>query len=131
MVGAQSALPEPLGPFIMGLLVGLRDTRPESTKEDLRTVGLTHIIAVSGANLTIILQACQKLLGKRSKGMSTFDIRPDRCIFTTVWSKCFHCPRRTVSMLSIFAAYYGRAFPPLNLILFAAVITAFANPIYI
>jgi competence protein ComEC len=36
-----------------------------------------------------------------------------------------------VSLLSIAAAYYGRSFKPLVLLIFAAAITAFANPYYV
>jgi competence protein ComEC len=36
-----------------------------------------------------------------------------------------------VSVLSIAASYYGRAFKPLNLICLAAAITAWANPVYV
>src|SRR5690606_14657561 len=36
-----------------------------------------------------------------------------------------------VSMLSIVAGYYGREFRPLGLILLAACITAWANPLYV
>jgi predicted membrane metal-binding protein len=61
--GMQSALPEPLAPFAMGLLVGQRATLPANVKQDLLMVGLTHIIAVSGYNLTIMLGASRRLLG--------------------------------------------------------------------
>jgi competence protein ComEC len=69
--GMQSALPEPLAPFAMGLLVGQRATLPDGVKQDLLMVGLTHIIAVSGYNLTIILQATRRLLAGFSKRLST------------------------------------------------------------
>jgi competence protein ComEC len=36
-----------------------------------------------------------------------------------------------VSVLSIAASYYGRSFKPLNLIALAAMITAWANPVYL
>lgn len=132
IAGTQSALPEPLAPFVMGLLVGQRATLPEQTKEDLKKVGLTHIIAVSGANLTIILQASQKLLGKRSKRISTGLTVGLILVFLILSGASASIVRAAiVSMLSIAVGYYGRAFKPLNLISFAAVITAWANPVYI
>lgn len=70
--GMQTALPEPLASFAMGLLVGQRATLSPSVKQDLLMVGLTHIIAVSGYNLTIILHAAQRVIGRRSKRLSTF-----------------------------------------------------------
>lgn len=132
VAGTQSALPEPLAPFVMGLLVGQRATLPDSTKEDLKMVGLTHIIAVSGANLTIILRASQKLFGKRSKRISTGLTVGLIMVFLVLTGASASIVRAAmVSMLSIVASYYGRSFKPLNLILMAAVITAWANPVYL
>jgi ComEC/Rec2-related protein len=132
VAGTQSALPEPLAPFVMGLLVGQRATLPANVKEDLQKVGLTHIIAVSGANLTIILQASQKLLGKRSKRISTGLTAALIMVFLVLSGASASIVRAAiVSMLSIAAGYYGRSFKPLNLITFAAVITAWANPVYL
>lgn len=130
--GMQSALPEPLAPFAMGLLVGQRATLPDSIKKDLLMVGLTHIIAVSGYNLTIILHASKRLLGRRSKRVSTWLAIGLIGIFLLLSGASASIVRAAiVSMLSIAASYYGRAFRPLNLILFAACITVWANPHYL
>ena len=132
VAGTQTALPEPLAPFVMGLLVGQRATLPQDVKDDLRKVGLTHIIAVSGYNLTIILQATTKILGKKSKRVSTFLTVGLIGVFLLLTGASASIVRAgMVSMLSIAAAYYGRNFKPLNLICLAAVITAWANPVYI
>lgn len=132
VAGAQSALPEPLAPFVMGLLVGQRATLPQSVKSDLQKVGLTHIIAVSGYNLTIILQASRRVLGKRSKRMSTFLSLALIAVFLLLAGASASIVRAAiVSMLSIAASYYGRSFQPLSLICFAAALTAFASPVYI
>lgn len=132
IAGMQTALPEPLAPFAMGLLVGQRATLPQEIKQDLLMVGLTHIIAVSGYNLTIILQASRRLLVKRSKRISTFLTIGLIGVFILLAGASASIVRATiVSLLSIVAAYYGRSFKPLNLICLAAVITAWINPVYI
>ena len=132
VAGAQTALPEPLAPFVMGLLVGQRANLPQSTKDDLQKVGLTHIIAVSGANLTIILQAMRQLLGKRSKRISTFLTLGLMGVFLILAGASASIVRAAmVSLLSIATSYYGRGFRPLNLIALAAVLTACANPVYL
>lgn len=132
IAGMQTALPEPLAPFAMGILVGQRATLPAEVKQDLRMVGLTHIIAVSGYNLTIILQATRKMLGKKSKRISTFLTVGLIGVFLLLTGASASIVRAAmVSLLSILAAFYGRSFKPLNLICFAAVITAWANPVYI
>lgn len=130
--GMQTALPEPLAPFAMGLLVGQRATLPDNVKQDLLMVGLTHIIAVSGYNLTIILHASRRLLGKRSKRMSTFLTLALIGIFLLLAGASASIVRAAiVSVLSIAASYYGRSFKPLNLIMLAAAITVWVNPVYV
>lgn len=130
--GMQTALPEPLAPFAMGLLVGQRANLPEEVKEDLLRVGLTHIIAVSGYNLTIILHASRNLLGKRSKRISTLLSLGLIGVFLLLAGASASIVRAAiVSVLSVAAGYYGRGFKPLNLIMLAAAITALANPVYV
>lgn len=129
---AQTALPEPAAPFAMGILVGQRATLPDQVKDDFLKVGLTHIIAVSGYNLTIILNASRKLLGKRSKRISTLLSIALIGVFLLITGLSASIVRAAiVSMLSILTGYYGRTMKPLNLITLAAVITAWANPFYL
>jgi len=130
--GMQTALPEPLAPFAMGLLVGQRATLPAGVKQDLLMVGLTHIIAVSGYNLTIILHASRRLMAKRSKRLSTLLSFGLIGVFLLLAGTSASIVRAAiVSMLSIITSYYGRAMKPLNLLALAAAITAWANPFYI
>jgi competence protein ComEC len=130
--GMTSALPEPQASFAMGLLIGQRTSLPADVKQALLMVGLTHIIAVSGYNLTIMLNASQRILGSRSKRVSTgmaILLMSTFLLFTGFSASIVRAA--IVSMLSIWSAYYGRAFKPLNLILVAAAITAWANPAYV
>ncbi len=130
--GMQSALPEPVASFGLGLLIGQRNTLPEDTSEQLRHVGLTHIIAVSGYNLTIIVMACRRLLAKRSKFQATFVCLALIGLFLLITGSSPPIVRAAiVSVLSIGAWYYGRAIKPLALLLLAAAITVVANPIYL
>ena len=130
--GMQTALPQPLAPFAMGLLVGQRATLPDDVKQDLLMVGLTHIIAVSGYNLTIILRASKHLLAKYSKRLSTLLSLALIAVFLLLAGASASIVRAAiVSVLSIWASYYGRSFKPLLLIAFAAAITAWANPFYV
>ena len=132
VAGMQSVLPEPLAPFAMGLLVGQRATLPEGVKQDLLMVGLTHIIAVSGYNLTIILHASRRLLGKLSKRLATGMSLGLIVVFLAIAGASASIVRAAiVSVLSIWAAYYGRPIKPLNLLALTAVITGWANPNYL
>jgi competence protein ComEC len=132
IAGLQTALPEPAASFSAGLLIGQRSNLPDSIKQDLLMVGLTHIIAVSGYNVTIMLRASQNLIGRRSKRLSTFIALGLIGVFLLFTGSSASIVRAAiVSGLSIWAGYYGRRFRPLNLITLAAAITAAANPFYV
>jgi len=130
--GMQSALPEPAASFALGLLIGQRSTLPEDTSEQLRHVGLTHIIAVSGYNLTIIVLACRRLLAKRSKFQATAACLALIGLFLLITGSAPPIVRAAiVSLIGIAAWYYGHNIRPLVLLLVAATITVAANPVYL
>ena len=130
--GMYSALPEPAASFGLGLLIGQRSTLPDSTKEQLQHTGLTHIIAVSGFNLTIIVLACRRLLAKRSKFQATFVCLALIGLFLLITGSSPPIVRASViSVLAIAAWYYGRNIKPLVLLLVAAAATVLANPLYL
>lgn len=130
--GMQSALPEPQASFGMGLLIGEKTTLPKTVTNNLSAVGLTHIIAVSGYNLTIIVAAVRRLLIRRSKYQTTVIAIMLIAGFLLLTGFSASIVRAAiVSMLSIIAWYYGRKFRPMLLISFTAAVTALWNPLYI
>ncbi len=130
--GMESALPEPLASFAIGLLIGQRSTLPQDVSNRLSMVGLTHIVAVSGYNLTIIVIAMRRVLGKRSKYQSAFFSLLLIGLFLMVTGFSASIVRAAlVSVLSLVAWYYGRSIRPILLIAMAAAITAGLNPFYL
>lgn len=132
VAGMQSALPEPLASFGMGLLIGQRANLPDGVYQSLLMVGLVHIIAVSGYNLTIILRASKGLLSKYSRRLSlvlAFLLIGVFLLFAGASASIVRAAM--VSVLSLLAAYYGRSVKPLVLIMLAAAITAWLNPYYV
>lgn len=130
--GMLNALPEPAASFALGLLVGQRSTLPEQVNEQLSTAGLTHIVAVSGYNLTIIILAVSYVLKGRSKYQATAVSVALIILFLLFTGFSASIVRAAiVSGLAITAGYYGRKFRPLLLILLAAALTAGWYPIYI
>lgn len=57
----DSLFPEPSASFAKGLLFGASVKLPESLREDFRKAGLTHIFALSGYNVIVILSALEIL----------------------------------------------------------------------
>lgn len=132
VAGMQSALPEPLASFGLGILIGQRNTLPARVTEQLSIVGLTHIIAVSGYNLTILVRGTRRAFSKRSKYQS-FVISVALIITFLLFTGFSPSIIRAaiVSILSLLAWYWGRAFRPVLLLLLVAALTAGWNPIYI
>lgn len=132
VAGMQSALPEPHASFGLGLLIGQRSTLPEKVADQLSTVGLTHLIAVSGYNLMIIVRGSRRFLKKTSKYQSTVisAVMIAAFLLFTGFSPSI-IRAAIVSILGLLAWYYGRAFRPMLLLLLAAALTAGYYPIYL
>lgn len=130
--GLQSTLPEPQASFGLGILVGQRDTLPEQTSDMLKMVGLTHIIAVSGYNLTVLVRFTRRFLAKRSKFQATTGAITLILAFLVVTGGQPSIVRAAIiSILSLGAWYYGRTIRPMVLILLTAAGTALWNPMYL
>lgn len=114
--GLENTLPEPLASFARGLLIGQRNTLPKDVTAILSAVGLTHIIAVSSYNLTIMICAGKHMFGKRSKFQTYIGSQLLILGFLLVTG----LSATIISTLSLGAWYYGRSIKPLLLILFAA-----------
>lgn len=132
VAGMETALPEPQASFGLGLLIGQRSTLPKDITDELSVTGLTHIIAVSGYNLTILVLAVRQLTGKRSKYQSTVLSILLIVGFLLITGFSASIVRAAiVSGLSLWAWYYGRTIRPLLLIALAAAITAAWYPLYL
>ncbi len=64
-VGAS--LPEPYASLALGLVTGVNDAFDTEFKEQLRATGTTHIVAVSGYNLTIVALLLRRWGNRRSR----------------------------------------------------------------
>ncbi|MEX2006602.1 MAG: ComEC/Rec2 family competence protein [Candidatus Saccharimonadales bacterium] len=129
--GIQSALPEPAASFGLGILVGQRNTMPAEINQQLVTVGLVHIVAVSGYNLTILVRAVSRLrLGSKYQKLVLSLSLIGLFVVITGFSASI-VRAAVVSSLGLWAWYYGRQARPLLVLALAAAITAYARPFYI
>jgi len=60
----NSSMPEKESYIMAGMLIGYTDKMPEELEEDFRRAGLSHIMAVSGANIAFLLAPFLWLLKK-------------------------------------------------------------------
>jgi len=55
----QKSLPEPESSFVSGILLGAKQNMPQKLQEDFSNTSTTHLIALSGFNITIIANFIQ------------------------------------------------------------------------
>lgn len=130
--GMRTAIAEPMASFGLGLLVGVRGLIPKPLQEELTLVGLSHLVAVSGYNLTIIVAAAHKLLERFGRSLALVSSLWLIGAFLAVTGASASIVRAgVVAVLALLAAHYGRRFQPLVLILLAAAATAAVKPAYL
>ena len=124
------ALPEPHAGLLMGILLGVKAALPEDLKNDLSTLGLTHIVVVSGFNLTVIAGALQKgsskLLSRRgSLLLGLIGI----VLFTLMVGASAAVVRSAIMVsLAIIASALGRQSDALTSLALAAAVMVEVNP---
>lgn len=102
---------EPYNGFVSGLLLGNRSEISPDLMQDFNTVGLTHIIAISGYNITLVISmVC---------GLFSFLSRKKRVIFSIIFVICFvvlvgssaSVVRAAVmGIIGLVAVYFGRVY---------------------
>lgn len=132
ITGINSDLPEPLNGFALGLLIGARSLIPKSLQAKLAAVGLSHLVAVSGYNLTIIVVALRRLLKEFSRYVALVGALWLIGVFVVVAGAGSSIVRAAiVSVLSLVAYYYGRHIKPWVLVAVPAVLTTIWRPEYL
>jgi len=130
--GMQNTLPDQLASFGLGLLIGQRTTLDATLEEELITVGLIHIVAVSGYNLTVIIEVVRRILRRGSRYQTLFFSITLIVVFLLFTGYSPSIVRAAiVSSISLTAWLFGRVFKPVLLLLFVAALTAGINPLYL
>lgn len=128
----KNAIPEPRSNLGLGYLVGVRVNIPKDLSDQLALVGLTHIVAVSGYNLTIIVQAVRRMIGKRSAYQSVVFSGLLILGFLIITGGSAPINRAAVVCgFSLLGWYFGRTIKASVLLLLSGALTAFASPLYI
>ncbi len=116
----------------LGYLLGMRSSLPDGLADTLKTVGLTHIIVASGANLSILIGFARKVFGKISRFTGLFGSTFLILSYVGIVGLQPSMVRAgIVSILSLIAWYVGRTFQPARLLAIVAAITLIYNPMYL
>lgn len=125
-------MPEPEASLGLGFVIGQKSALPDDLVDQLKIVGLTHIVVASGYNLTILVRFARRLLARRSRYLALVGSVVLVALFVAFSGLSPSMNRAAiVTGLSLLAWYYGRKFHPLQLIVFVAAASAFMYPVYI
>lgn len=126
----SKTLPEPHASFMNALLTGNKSSIPDWLLEDFKKTGTSHIIALSGFNITIIIFILRNLTKGLSRNLS-FLIPILAIVLFIILTGAEASVVRAGIMGSMFlmAKRFGRQSDSLIAMVFVAAIMIFANPL--
>lgn len=128
----RAMMPEPEASLGIGFVVGQKSALPDDLVDQLKIVGLTHIVVASGYNLTILVRFARRLLSRRSRYLAFIGSVVLVVLFVACSGLSPSMNRAAiVTALSLLAWYYGRQFHPIQLILYVASGSALLYPVYL
>ena len=132
IASVRSNIPPSLSGFGIGLLVGAKSLIPGDLQDDMSAVGLSHVVAASGYNLTILVIAMQRILAGVSIFAATAAAGWLIAAFMVVSGFSAAIFRASlVSTVSMLTSFYGYKVSPVTLITLPAALTLAWNPDFI
>ena len=123
--------PEPQASFLAGLLYGARSGLPQDVLDNFQATGVTHIIAISGYNITIVSAVFLIIaysLGLRRK--KAFPIVVLAIVIFVIFTGASPSVVRAgiMGILVLFAKQVGRTSRIFNVLIFTAAFMSLQNP---
>ena len=124
-------VPEPQVKLGLSYLLGMKAGLPDDLDENLRTVGLVHIVVASGAHLSILIEIARKIFGKLSRfaGLLFSVIFVVFFMAMVGWTPSI-MRAGVMTILTLLTWYVGRKFAPWRIILIVAAGTLLVNPMF-
>ena len=124
-------LSEPQAAFLAGLLLGEKRGLPQELMDDFSRTGTTHIIALSGYNITIIAVALMSLFNffMLRRSISFWVAVAIIVLFVIMTGASASAVRAAImGILVLIAQHSGRLYSIRNALIFAGAIMVFINP---
>src|SRR3989344_3935001 len=127
----NAVLPEPHASFLSGLILGERRSIPKILIEDFKITGKSHIVALSGYNITIVAMSIMQFLAwlsipfRISFWLATIAVG----LFTLLTGASASVVRAAImGILVLIARKEGRLYSVRNALVFAGAVMIFQNP---
>ncbi len=120
---------EPEASLVAGLLMGLRRTIPAEILDDFNRAGLTHVLAISGYNITLMITIFGLMLRFFSRRVRFFGMLGGILLFLLFTGFSASVIRAAwMGFFVILAVFSGRKSHGLLILLFSAGVMVFLNP---
>ncbi len=117
----RNLLPPPYAGFVKGLLFGTKNALSKDILQNFKETGLTHIIAVSGYNISILIVFCSKFFGFLGKNCKFFVMIFLIVLFVLLTGFSASCIRAAImGIVGYYAVFAGRQYLPFLGLIFAA-----------
>ncbi len=117
------------GSLIVGMLIGERGNIPKDVSENFARTGLSHVVAVSGFNMTIIAMACASLAWYISRRPSNYLTVLIVLSFSVITGASASVVRAALmALLLVLAQLSGRLYTSVYALLWAAGLMVLHNP---
>ncbi len=128
----KSQIPEEQANLGLSYLLGMKAGLSDELDENLRVVGLTHIVVASGAHLAILVEVAKKIFGKFSRfaGLSFSIIFIVLFMMMVGWTPSI-MRAGVMTILGLACWYVGRKMSPMRIILLVAAGTLIVNPNFV
>lgn len=121
--------PEPAASFAGGILLGTRSAIPKNVIDDFRRSGLTHIIALSGFNIVILIQFISLVLSGLPRKISSIVSIIIVIIFTLLVGASASVVRAAImGCLSLIGGLHGRKSSALRALCITGYVMALVDP---
>lgn len=128
----EKLLPEPMSSLLAGLLFGARSGLPTFILDNFKTAGLSHLIAVSGFNVTVVIglfSIWTKPLAKQLQLIATTGFIGSYVIFTGASASVVRAG--ILAGLILLSRYLGRPTSITRLLIVTATIMSIHNPLVV
>lgn len=116
----------------LSYLLGMKSGLPDDLSENLRIVGLVHIVVASGAHLSILVEIAKKIFGKISRFAGLLFSMLFILLFMAMvgWTPSI-LRAGIMAILTLITWYVGRKIAPWRMILMVAALTLMMNPNFV
>ena len=128
----KKLVPEPEVNLGMSYLLGMKSGLPDELSENLRIVGLVHIVVASGAHLSILVEIAKKIFGKISRVAALFFSIIFILFFMAMvgWTPSI-LRAGVMAILTLITWFVGRKISPIRMIVTVMAGTLLINPMFV